>query len=164
MLGAVERRMADSGPNDEPYTALGLMIQSCRTKACKLQAILEKSIPHPCASTARCFVVALRAHCQAHRVGKLARAVLEDMQLIAQRQAAFRGGMKHVPDIVPVARATASPSPPHCVMSNPGPALINHYGRGPQNFYHGPGHQIVALGAGNVHMAETQVFNGGSGR
>ncbi len=109
-LRAVERRMAESGPDDEPDTNLRPVIQSCRTKVGKLQVILDKSVPQPSASTARRCIVALRAHSRAQSVGKLARAVLEDMQLIAQRQAALgganerqvRGALAAAGDVVPL--------------------------------------------------------------
>jgi len=159
-LRAVEKRMATSGLDDEPYTALGPVMQSCRSKLYKLQAILEKSTPQPCAPAARRFVGALQIQSQAHRLEKLIRDILEDVQLIAQRQTALGPLTKvQVREEVAAAVASALPSPlPKQQTNSKGTISTIHYGQGVQNVSHGPGHQILSLGSGSVHIAETQIF------
>lgn len=158
-LRAVESRMAAGFSDDERHIVLKPAIQNCQAKLHNLQRILSRSAPQPCASPVRRLVGMLHTYGQARRVKSLAQSVLEDVQLIAQRQAALGGVTeKQIGEVVAAAliASSSSTSPRETGANNN--ATISHYGRGSQNVCHGPMHQIVALGLGDVHIAGTQIF------
>lgn len=161
ILGSTKRHIEDGNADENSYKGAREVVEGCKRKAEKLEAVFQKVIPADGASRVERYLSAVRTLGKGSRVEILMKGMLEDVQLLA-----IDHGMttvadtqrKEVADAIEEV-AALHPSIPENAIEGTGFTSI-HSGSGPINQVQGD--QYNNFGSGQIYHAQSMTFGSNS--